>query len=580
MRRVKMIVAILFSVWIECAAQQSLEMESILSVLGVTDPEEIDSYEYESLYDLLEHPLKINLASQSELSSSGLFSRYQVASFLDYRSRNGEVLSYMELAAVDGFTEEFVSLVRPFVSLYSIGLPGHPEKYHRSVRNDLAVKGAFKSGIPGEKEWNYGLKYRLKVGNMLSAAAAVSKAYGAEGASPGAFAGSLMLEARKFRGRILVGDYNARFGQGLALWNGSMINSLTSPSAFMKKASGLSQSWSYTGSSALTGVAGDIGLGQFVLSAFVDMPGLKDIKIKQYGGEILPDFNLAVRPGFNVAWQSRFGQLSVTHIMQAERVVPEMKTSADVAYCIRGVNIYGEASYDWVGRQYQILSGTDFRVCEGLRMASLLRFYSDDLYGIAVSGAYDVKAHKGTFSVDTEYYPVPKSKDVDLSLQCKGQFNWEWQIIDCLTFKMRVSERLRTWGVNTRTDIRTDFCYAKDCISATARFNVLRCRGTSFVNYLEGGYKRNNLSVYARQGFFIVDNWDDRIYVYERDAPGSFNVPAMYGRGLWTSLVMAWRFASVGRLYARASYTSYPFMPEEKKKPGKAELKLQFVFRF
>ena len=100
------------------------------------------------------------------------------------------------------------------------------------------------------------------------------------------------------------------------------------------------------------------------------------------------------------------------------------------------------------------------------------------------------------------------------------------------------------------------------------------------MNYLEGGYKRNNLSVYARQGFFFVDNWDDRIYVYERDAPGSFNVPAMYGRGLWTSLVMAWRFASVGRLYARASYTSYPFMPEEKKKPGKAELKLQFVFRF
>ena len=567
-----MIVAILFFLWVDCAAQQSTEVEFILSLLGVTDPEEIDSYEYERLYDLLEHPLKINQASQSALLSSGLFSRYQVASFLDYTSRNGEVLSYMELAAVDGFTEKFVDLIKPFVSLYSIGLPGHTEKQQRSVQNDLAVKGALKSGIPGDNDWSYGIKYRLKVGNSVSAVTAVSKSYGADNASPDAFTGSVLLEAHKYRGRLLIGDYNARFGQGLALWNGSMINSLTSPSAFMKKASGLSQSWSYTGSSALTGVAGDIGFGQFAVSAFVDMPGLKDIEAKPY--------DVVLRPGFNVAWQSRFGQLSLTHIMQAEKVIPEMKTAVDAAYCIRGVNVYGEVAYNWVDRQCQILSGTDFRVCEGLRTASLLRFFADELYGLAVSGAYDVKDHKGTFSIDTEYYPVPKAKDVDVSLQCKGQFNWEWQIYDCMAVKVRLSERLRTWGLKTRTDIRTDFCYARNFISATARFNVLRCRGTAFVNYLEGGYKTEDLSIYARQGFFVVDNWDDRIYVYERDAPGSFNVPAMYGRGLWTSLVMAWRFAPVGRLYARASYTSYPFMAEEKKKPGKAELKLQFVFRF
>lgn len=572
MRRVKMIVAILFSLWVDCAAQQSTEVEFILSLLGVTDPEEIDSYEYERLYDLLEHPLKINQASQSALLSSGLFSRYQVASFLDYRSRNGEVLSYMELAAIDGFTEKFVDLIKPFVSLYSIGLPGHTEKHQRSVQNDLAVKGALKSGIPGDNDWSYGIKYRLKVVNSVSAVTAVSKSYGVNNASPDAFAGSVLLEARKYRGRLLIGDYNARFGQGLALWNGSMINSLTSPSAFMKKASGLSQSWSYTGSSALTGVAGDIGFGQFTVSAFVDMPGLKDIEAKPY--------DVVLRPGFNVAWQSRFGQLSLTHIMQAERVIPEMKTTVDAAYCIRGVNVYGEVAYNWVDRQCQILSGTDFRVCDGLRTASLLRAYSTELYGFAVSGAYDVKAHKGTFSIDTEYYPVPKAQDVDVSFQCKGQFNWEWQIYDCMAVKVRLSERLRTWGLKTRTDIRTDFCYARNFISATARFNVLRCRGTAFVNYLEGGYKTEDLCIYARQGFFVVDNWDDRIYVYERDAPGSFNVPAMYGRGLWTSLVMAWRFAPVGRLYARASYTSYPFMAEEKKKPGKAELKLQFVFRF
>ena len=74
------------------------------------------------------------------------------------------------------------------------------------------------------------------------------------------------------------------------------------------------------------------------------------------------------------------------------------------------------------------------------------------------------------------------------------------------------------------------------------------------------------------------DKWDDRIYVYERDAPGSFNVPAFYGRGLWTSLYCSCKVTKWGKLYCRTSYVSYPFM--EKKKPGKAELKLMMTVKF
>jgi hypothetical protein len=87
------------------------------------------------------------------------------------------------------------------------------------------------------------------------------------------------------------------------------------------------------------------------------------------------------------------------------------------------------------------------------------------------------------------------------------------------------------------------------------------------------------MSIYLRQGLFFVDDWEDRIYVYERDAPGSFNVPAMYGRGWFVSAVASARMSRMMRLYARASYVGYQFMPYEKRKPGKAELKLQAVFK-
>ena len=97
---------------------------------------------------------------------------------------------------------------------------------------------------------------------------------------------------------------------------------------------------------------------------------------------------------------------------------------------------------------------------------------------------------------------------------------------------------------------------------------------------MDASYRSNNLTAHIRAGIFKVDHWDDRIYVYEYDAPGNFNVPAYYGRGVWTSAVLSYKVQRFLRLYLRASYIVYPLMDIEKKKPGRAELKLQSVFRF
>ena len=81
---------------------------------------------------------------------------------------------------------------------------------------------------------------------------------------------------------------------------------------------------------------------------------------------------------------------------------------------------------------------------------------------------------------------------------------------------------------------------------------------------------------------FRVDNWDDRIYVYEGDAPGNFNVRGYYGRGFWTAMTAGVKCSRSCRAYLRASYLDYPWQTPgtEEKKPGKAELKLQVVLDF
>ena len=91
----------------------------------------------------------------------------------------------------------------------------------------------------------------------------------------------------------------------------------------------------------------------------------------------------------------------------------------------------------------------------------------------------------------------------------------------------------------------------------------------------------DRFSAYLRGTVFIVDNWDDRIYSYERDAPGNFTVPSYYGRG-WSLGAYAGAKFGLGKkkykalkLYFRASTVRYPFMDEPK--PARTEAKFQAV---
>ena len=553
--------------------------DEVMSVLGVNSPEEADPEEFERMSDLLVHPLRINLVSESRLIASGLLTRYQAASLIDYRRRHGNIMSYTELAALDGFNDEVVSRLRPFLSLECYSLHD-PEKH---IQNDVALKAASK--LAGTQySWNYGLKYRIRT-DRFTFALASSKSYSSTGARPDAYSGSAVYDFRRFRGRIAVGDFNARFGQGLALWSGTFMNSLNSPDAFMKKPSGISETWSFTGSTALTGVAGSMSFSHFTLTLLAAVPGLKTIIEKPKAVRLMPATNLM--------WQGKYGSVSFTHVAEMNGFkgidfrIPQMRTSGDAAFCFKGVNLFGELAYDWVSEDIHATAGTDFPIGEIGRAAALLKYIPSKFNGTAAQhGAVSSfalksrKCHSLTLSAEALRYVGPKDDDVLHSIQAKFLADWRFSINNNWETRLRVSERFRTWGNMTRTDIRTDVIYVNGPLNLSGRLNYLKCVSHAFVGYAEQGYKTERFSTYLRQGVFFVDDWEDRIYVYERDAPGSFNVPAMYGRGWFANVVTSARVSNSVRLYFRASYTGYCFMPDEKRKPGKAELRIQLVLRY
>ena len=573
-------------------AQEYDSMEAIENLAGGSASEEMDEEEVERLERYIRHPLRINMGGTTKIRDSGLLTHYQIASLTDYRSRHGDILSLTELAAVDGFGQDLVRKLAPFISLESTADPGFRSFRQKRVSQELDLKGGLRHSEGTDA--SYALRYRIEVGECFQAGFAVSGSSGS--LRPDALTGNAFWNFRRCAARLLIGDFNARFGQGLTLWNGMSLSGLNKPSSYLKRAASLSASASFTGNYAFRGIAAESMLGRFHLTALAAVTDA--------------DASMRLLPGANLSWLWKNGQIGLTHYLETQQLqtgggVDDMKTSCDVALTVKGVDFFAETAYDWVSEAAASLMGTVFPIGEDVSMAAMLRYYPDSFnpshsssiraltkcsneYGTSVSSEFtagrwvrkngmegfgsNVRRIEGTVCADAAYFPVSKSDDGSKSLQLRSLIELKLMLSEKTAIKLRVNERFRTWGKPLRTDARLEMFLYSLHWDATIRVNALKCDEISFLIYGEGCLKAKSLKAYLRAGVFCADSWDDRIYAYERDIPGTFNVPAFYGRGLWASFTGNWRFAPWGRVYARASLTEY--FQTEKKKPGKAELKL------
>ena len=606
-------------------------VRSVMAAAGVIYAEDMSEDEVERLEALRARPLKVNSASKSRLMESGLFSPYQVAAVIDYRRLYGDILSVAELAAVDGFGRENAVLLAPFLSFDSTAPPGRSSSGPVHADNSITVKSAVRmQGKDTETsgriplQYNYGMKYEFAMNDRFQAGLACRSSYSETVSRPEATSFYVAYYGSGKLGKIILGDFNARFGQGLAMWSGFTMSGIPSQGAFSRRPSGISPYRSYSGSGSHRGIAADFVSGDFVFSAFTSLVGAR--AWTDGGGK--PEISLL--PGLNLAWSGMNGQVSVTcyassrplnavssgsgdEDMPRGRFVSGCMASADVRYSVRGTELFAESALDVMQSTFAALAGCKFCPCGGLCLAVGLRYYpagfdSDfsgalrsgskcsNEYGTAVSGSFSsgryvalagrsgfgssVIRHQGSFSLDLSHSPEPKYGTDSPSSQFKAVFSYAWQISGTLSLLWKISERLRTYGDRNRTDVRCDVKYSCGTLSSSFRIEGLRCKGLGLLSYAEAGYKNGPVYAYLRGGLFRIDNWADRIYAYERDAPGNFSVPAYYGRGFLVSAVTGLKISRWGKIYFRALYTGYPWLSpmQNRKKPGKAELKIQMVF--
>ena len=641
--------------------------DAVLLLCGAGTLEELSEDEWERYRHLADHPLDLNACTRSAMLSSGLFSPFQAASLLDRRMRDGDILSYTELGYTDGFTPELARALSHFVVLRSRNPPGKPSvpQLHASLllrtscsgsssvpaaraalqtaaahstsganstasgKNPSAATSSFASGKndPFSGSAAFGIKTAISLEGRLDAFWSARKSYSDRTFGPGTI--SLAIYGKSIPGRILLGDYSARFGQGLLLWSGFSIAGFSSVQSFRRNASGLSASSSFT--RTLHGIGLDLALGRSTISAVWSTPVQSTtprllalnynhiFRTSSTGATLLADpgrlyaasidFRAGL-PRLSLSGEFAFELLPVPApaSVAASAAVPSLAApavaaSASVAPVSAASATPQPDSPAAIFVPAGLLSAV-WTPSYGNRLAVLARYYPQNWSQLAASPPSAFSTAKDEFGSAFLFQSARYTLSLDLARRL-SEANWQYRLLASAnlpfrlglpgrtqlkvnsstgidgTFSVRSLSRFRpSQSLPFRQDLRCDLKLELNRLKLNTRCNLLWCRNFAMLGYIEPGFSDQFFSLWFRLTGYSVPSWDDRISTWERDIPGSFTVPARYGKGLalsCTSSLTIQRNRLRHRLNARLSYDVYSRKETLTRKP---ELKLQYRMDF
>ena len=571
------------------------EMEDGAAIKGVED---IADY----YGRLVRNPLNVNKASREDLERLCLLTDFQIASLLEYRKNHGAVLSATELQLVNGFEKHVVELLRPFIgfgegSESSVGgryVSGLLLKWSSRKPKDELVGEPFYSRI----------KYTGEIAGKLRTGFQLEKDFGektfAKGRMPlGDFSSFYVMAEDVELGNklaikeLLLGDYTARFGQGLVVWNAFSFGGSggSNLQGTYKRGAAIVPYGSADESRFFRGGAVSLGrkLGRFADLECTGFFSLKrvDASIKDGKYTSLPDDGLhnteasltkrkTLREmvyGGNILLRLEKAKVGLNYVgygfdrHNGRRVQEYSKYqmydgmygnfSVDWSLLIGKVRGFGEFAVDY-GMQVAFLCGAQMRLGR-LETSLVYRNYSRGYiapYAGAISSSGSCSNQNGVSlvmqrvisgkklsgGVDFTYYPW-KRFNMDTASYTNRIWIKSEAINESGSWNMKFYGKWGSGGEAVKLGIKGMFG------KKLGRLFELKFRGEAVAaDFRSAGYAVSALlrcSLWGDRLRLLINGdyhncmeWDCRIYMYEYDLPQSYSSSLMYGRGFgWYSML-------------------------------------------
>jgi hypothetical protein len=241
---------------------------------------------FEDLAYYYEHPLNLNNASIDELRELYMLTDVQIANLERHIERYGPLRSLFELQAVDDFDLNTIRSVTPFItvrptlqlSAFSLKEFFDDATHDLFIRykRDLQLAQGFQvdpeTGVPdyiGSPDYIY-TRYRLNYKKSFRAGFTLEKDAGESlSKGPDFYSAHAMYSGQTWLRRLVVGDYQALFGQGLTCWNGLAFGKSPFISNVKRNGIGLRPYSSVQETNFFRGAAATFGFGQVEVTPFL-----------------------------------------------------------------------------------------------------------------------------------------------------------------------------------------------------------------------------------------------------------------------------------------------------------------------
>jgi hypothetical protein len=273
-------------------AQQFFDPETIVeSIVEELSEETDDEFDFSDISDRLDYylknPIDLNRTDERELMELYFLSSIQVRELLLHRELSGKFISLYELQAIEGFNEQSIQRLLPFVRVQE-GVDQADMKF-KEGKHDLIFrygrilekqKGYISPERSGQSQYlgtpdRLFMRYRYRLGNKLQVALNMKKDAGEQffkGDQRSGFdfysASVFMRDIGKIQ-NLVIGDFSLKLGQGLSLWNGFSSGKGSLIQHVARQNIGLRPYTSTNESQYLRGVAATIKLGHIEILPFV-----------------------------------------------------------------------------------------------------------------------------------------------------------------------------------------------------------------------------------------------------------------------------------------------------------------------